>query len=141
MAKPPVRLDHVARLVPPWRTPHLTECRKELSKVVWLTREQLLEKVKSQGRWTAATTCRVCLEAVTRWTGEWDAAPDTVIERDLYNTRAWHESKHRLELRLELWALAELVRRHPEEFAQLCSQFGAPPPDKQRVGLRVVPRR
>lgn len=138
MAKKPVTLDHVARLVPPWRQPHLSECRKELAGLSWLTREQLRDKVNSHGGWTSATTCRVCLDAVSRWNQEWDTAPDAVIERDLYNTRAWAESKHRRELRLELWALAELARRHNDEFKQLCDQYGAPPPAKTRVGLRVL---
>lgn len=99
-----------------------------------------MKKLKSQGRWAIATTCRVCLETAQRWEQGWNTAPDAVVERDLYNTRAWHGSEHRRELRLELWALAELVRRHPEEFAALVEQFGAPPPAKQRIGLRMLPR-
>jgi hypothetical protein len=135
MARSATSLDHIARITPPWRDPVYTECGRALTGRTWLTHGQYAAKRTAQGAWAKTTTCGTCAESAAKWHAPWDEDPAAVIGHDLQS--AW-ENTHRKQLRTELAALGELARRHPQEFAELLAQYGAPAPAAPRRGLRAV---
>ena len=109
-------IEHVQRPLLPWRPPSLTktECGLSIAGPQVITREAFLQKVKEQGKQRAAmSTCMTCFDTALNHP-TWEENPVGCVARD---THRWH-CKDELLCR-ELRALAVLVGRHAEEFAEL----------------------
>jgi hypothetical protein len=121
-------VDHVARQPVPWRTGALlTECGREIDDDTRLIDHgELATRVRDLGQRRAAfSTCMTCWDTARRWSASWDANPAEVMAREVQNV---YYSMGRLGgergdpeplIVRELRALAELVRRHSDEFAEL----------------------
>jgi hypothetical protein len=119
-------LGHVLRAALPWRDRKpLTECGKEPAPgMPVLSLEEFAAKVKAQGQQRSAlTTCMTCWATAARHQATtWAASPVAVIAREASWARTWQPGVVRDDpvarlFRDELLALAELVARHPAEFA------------------------
>jgi hypothetical protein len=112
-------VDHVAQPLLPWREASpLTECGRDVSTVaVVLTREEAVSRFREQGvRRAALSTCMVCLETANRW-ADWDTDPVQAVGRETARAGRFQPTSGQFTLfRDELLALAELYRRHPEEY-------------------------
>lgn len=62
-----------------------------------------------------------CSQASERWPS-WDVDPRKAVEREIIWESAWR-TKRGDRLKDELLALAELARRHSDEFAQIVSRI------------------
>ena len=119
-------VEHVYRPRPPWRADDArTECGRETSDVRQvITRDQLMAKLKEQGKRRAAmSTCMTCLDTATRWP-TWEQDPVQAIFRETYSNyggRQVYGGAPVTQFRDELIALAELVGRHPQEFEVILS--------------------
>lgn len=109
---------------PPWRTERLlTECGKRLDdqgtldgRQVW-SRAEFSAFVRAQGVQRAVIlTCQTCFSTAQRWK-PWAQDPASAMDREASLARANEE--HGDTLRHELLAIADLIERHPEEFAEL----------------------
>lgn len=122
-------VEHVKRPRPPWRADDArTECGKDIADVrLVISRDQLVAKVKDQGRRRAAlSTCMTCLETATRWP-TWEQDPVQAIFRETYSNyggRQVYGGAPISQFRDELVALAELVERHRAEFDGILSSLG-----------------
>lgn len=107
-------VEHIVRAASlPWRPAddRLTECGKSSAGYPSITREEFDKKLRLQGQQRAAmSTCMTCWNTATRWKS-WAVDPVDAMSRECYGMRG-----DRDQLRKELWALAELVDRHREEF-------------------------
>ena len=108
------RLDHVRRPQPPWRVADVTECGLPEDRHPTLSRVELAAKVRRLGVQRAAmTTCMTCLATAQRWP-TFDDDPVEAIGRETHRGRDANPA-----FRDELLAIAALIERHPDEFAQL----------------------
>lgn len=116
----------------PWRDDQLTECGRPVSDVAsWITRDQLVWRVKEHGQQrTAFTVCMTCFSTAQSHGETWETHPSALISRELRrgsdgivyneydrNTRQYVGPLVDL-LSAELHALAELIAEHREEFDQ-----------------------
>ena len=104
--------DHVRRLDLPWRETTMTECGRQLADVAtWITREELVARVKTDGIQRAAySTCMTCLETAKRWPA-WSENPAQALSREL-----GHWGRPDEQTQVELRAIALLIAAHREEF-------------------------
>lgn len=116
-------VDHIVRLRLPWRNAdegEITECGYDASKVKTITRTEFLERIKDLGRQrTAILTCMTCSETVHRWREVWDDDPRTLLGREIEWERggSYRRAGDRGQrLKDELFAIAELIEAHREEF-------------------------
>lgn len=110
------RLDHVRRPQPPWRpAADVTECGLPGDGLPTLSRDQLASRLAQLGaQRTAMTTCMTCLSTARRWP-TFDADPVAALARESHNNADPADTG----LRDELLAIAALIQRHPDEFADL----------------------
>lgn len=110
-------IEHVRRPRLPWRAEEYTrtECGLLLTAAGRvLSREDFIEKVKRLGQQRAAmTTCMTCFNTAQSHP-TWETNPVACLGREVEHWRQKNEI-----FRRELRALAALVARHPEEFAEL----------------------
>lgn len=129
---------HVLRPALPWRAgPVLTECGHlpdDTAPV--LSREEFTGRVKKWGQArTSLNTCMTCWQGVSRhYLVSWETSPIAVMHREAGRAvaRDYPPSAHlgdpvSRQLHLELLALAELARRHQEEFAGIVTGLEAAP--------------
>jgi hypothetical protein len=132
----PETTEHVLRAQLPWRTElQLTECGLSAAgSLAVITADRLHEVIKRIGveraRWQ---TCITCWQTASRHRVDWNQDPVKVMCREAEWARAYGPGQIRnhpaAELfRNELYAIAELVRRYPDEFAGI------------RDGLTEIPR-
>jgi hypothetical protein len=117
-----IPIEHVQRPTPPWRvTSLLTECGLPIANHPIITREALVAKVKKQGQQRAKiTTCQTCWSTAERWWGTWEEDPVKAIGREVEWHGRWGRARElRSSFKEELVAIALLIQRHPEEFAEL----------------------
>ena len=118
-------VDHILRPRLPWRSPDgpaITECGYDASKVKTISRDDFIARTKEYGRQrTALLTCMTCSQASERWS-DWDVDPRKAVGREITWESAWG-ANHGERLKDELRALAELARRHSDEFAQIMSRI------------------
>ena len=141
-------LEHVLRAALPWRDgPWLTECGKHPDAAMpVLSVAEFVAKVKAQGKQRSAmTTCMTCWgTAVAHSVASWDANPVGVMAREVSWARPWRgevrdDPSARL-FRYELIAIAELISRHPDEFAGIVAGLAeAPRLDDARRSRRRRP--
>lgn len=107
------RIDHVRRPDLPWRKLLLTECGLPITGHPAISREVFLKRLKEEGKQrTAMQTCMTCFDTAQRHPC-WSDDPVQAIAREVYT---W---KSKEIFRRELLALAALVERHHEQFAEL----------------------
>lgn len=97
----------------PWRPPEdgLTECGLEVTGRKVITKDELVQKERVQGKTRAAmTTCITCAQTATRYRS-WDQDPVDAVRREVLGMR-----RHEQRFKRELWALAALAAAHPEQF-------------------------
>ncbi len=106
--------EHVQRPPLPWRDDALTECGLPTAEHQTITREQFIQKVKSQGQVRSAmTTCMTCWDTARRHPS-WQQDPVGCISREVHWTRRDNGLFKR-----ELRAIAALISRHREEFDEI----------------------
>lgn len=107
-------VTHVLRPPIPWRSsPPLTECGLPSASHPVMTREEFLRKVKELGqRRTAMIVCMTCYDTALRHPS-WQENPASCLAREVQSH--WRDGRFVRELR----AIAALVARHPDEFAEL----------------------
>lgn len=119
-------LAHVLRAALPWRDgPLLTECGKHPDAAMpVLAVADFVAKVKREGKQRSAmTTCMTCWDTAVRHSvTSWEADPVGVMAREVswartYTPGAVRDDPAARLFRDELVAMAELVSRHPGEFA------------------------
>lgn len=109
-------LEHVARPNLPWRDERVTECGRPTEGHTVITRDELTEKIRKQGKMRAGlSTCMTCATTAPRW-ADWPTAPSEVMRR---HVPQWHgaqgtEATRRLDA--ELRAIAALIEAHRDEF-------------------------
>jgi len=121
-----IRREHLLREgQPPWRQTEglLTECGKPIvgsrddptyNGATVYTRAELAAFIREHGQRRAVLVyCVTCVDAAQRWK-EWAEDPNSCINRESGPYAPTAET-----LRRELFALADLVRLHEEEFDQL----------------------
>lgn len=141
-AMPDAPLSHIARAVLPWRDPadNDTECGKhvaDFAKVITWDEARVL--VKKHGRQRAAfVLCMTCVETTRRHGSRTQFGQVTFTEEPV--ERLSREfGKRRSQTDAELRAMAEIVRRYPDEFADLLAGRVMPIEELRRVrrGQRV----
>lgn len=106
-------IDHVRRPDLPWRRLLITECGLPVAGHPVISREVFLMRLKEEGQQrTAMRTCMTCFETARRHP-IWAEDPVQAIAREV------HTFKSRAAFKRELLALAALVERHRDEFAEL----------------------
>jgi hypothetical protein len=117
-----LRIVHVQRPPLPWRQQRITECGLPVAGHPVISRDEWVAKVKAQGQQRSKlTTCITCWDTADRWPA-WEADPVRAMAREV---ERWH-ALHRVSLiRQELTALAALVERHPDEYAELLEDVTA----------------
>lgn len=120
--RPAEALDHVVRVMLPWRTDSLTECGKQASTVKNISRDELAARIKKHGQQrTAFTVCMTCCDR-TRYAQPWAEEPEAVLEREIRRVQGKPG-----DLRRELLAVAALIDAHRDEFdAYVTGLAGAP---------------
>lgn len=117
-------VDHIIRPLLPWRSSEgaVTECGYDASKVKALTREEFFQREKDLGKQRAAMiTCMTCADTAKRW-GTWETDPCQAMAREIAWERGeWYRARTDRGERLkdELFAAAELIEAHREEFETL----------------------
>lgn len=115
-------LAHIARSVLPWRESedNDTECGKRVSQFAKvITWDEAIALVNKHGRTRAVfLLCVTCVETTRRY-GFRTAAGQTTFAGEPTERLAREFGKRREQTDGELRAMAELVRRYPEEFADL----------------------
>jgi hypothetical protein len=114
-----LQIVHVQRPPLPWRKEHhRTECGLPVAGHPVIGREEFKAKVKREGvRRAQVTTCQTCLDTANRHPS-WEEDPVRAVGREMERWR-WGGPRERNPFRDELLALAALVERHPEEFAEI----------------------
>lgn len=107
--------EHVIRSVIPWRDEGpKTECGLPAGSYPSVTRDEMVEKIRSQGKARASiTSCMTCWQTSGRWPS-WEENPAAVLNREV-SRAAWRPEDNR-EINAELRALAALVAEHQQEF-------------------------
>lgn len=107
-------VTHVRRPAIPWRDDALTECGLPSSGHPVMSREDFIAKVKREGQQRSAmTTCMTCWQTA-RNHPSWQEDPVGCISREVqWNRRDGGQFKR------ELRAIAALISRHADEFAEL----------------------
>jgi hypothetical protein len=117
---PAAPLEHVRRPQPPWRVADVTECGLPGGSYSTLSRDELAAKVARLGKQrTAMTTCMTCLNTAQRWP-PFEDDPVAAMERETYHGRCGDTG-----FRDELVAIATLIERHRDEFADLVAGISA----------------
>ena len=107
-------IEHVLRPPLPWREVNTTECGLPAVGHPALTREDFIAKVTSQGKQRAAlSTCMTCWDTAQRHPS-WNEDPVMCIAREIH----WHR-RDNVRFKRELLAIAALITRHRDEFAEL----------------------
>lgn len=117
----PLTLAHVERPMPPWRDPGLkmTECGLPAAGHPVITREAFAAKVEHLGQQRSMmTTCVTCWNTARRWP-DWAASPVACIQRETHHASRYNFNAGDPDFRRELLAIAELIARHPDEFAAI----------------------
>ena len=125
------RRDHVLRARLPWRDGQvLTECGKLPSPAMTvLSLEELTGRIRRLGKTRVAmTTCIICWNQAITGGASWADDPVKVISREAMWARfsARGDPVART-FRLELYALAELARRHGGELAAILAGLDQAP--------------
>lgn len=114
-----LQIVHVRRPGLPWRQEQSrTECGQVIKgdSANVITRDEFFAKIKREGdRRARYSTCQTCLDTAARWPS-WDQDPVRCLGREgsVHYGRAVNP-----QFKNELLALAMLVERHREEFAEL----------------------
>jgi hypothetical protein len=124
---------HVLRAGFPWRAEHdldspghagvLLECGRDLKPgAPVMTHAEFAVMLKDYGpQRTSLFVCMTCMDTASRHAGiTWDADPVRMIGREIDR---WGRTTG--QFRDELYALGELYRRHPDEFAVIMASFAA----------------
>lgn len=114
-------VEHVLRSPLPWRDKPVSECGIEHPEHS-VTHDELKQRGRQrEQKRSGATICAACLDTARRWPA-FERDPIGRMSRELQTSGARSCRKRRESLlHAELWALAELVRRHREEFDTLLS--------------------
>lgn len=130
---------HVQRPGLPWRKEQsLTECGLPVAGHPVISRADFLVKLKREGERRARySTCQTCLDTASRWPS-WNEDPIRCLYREA--DRRWGSRRPLDPFRTELLALAALVERHPEEFAELLEDIELTVPLPTERAMRRPPR-
>ncbi len=110
--------EHVIRGCLPWRPLEpLTECGLDANQFPSLSLDQMVAKVKRQGKQRAAmSSCMSCWNAAERWRRE-DQTEDllSLVDREISRVR-WNDVPARQRLVVELQGIVALIEAHRDEF-------------------------
>jgi hypothetical protein len=117
-------LDHVLRPQLPWRPDaRVTECGLDADAYPTITRDALIRRAREMGQQrTTVLTCVTCLQTAQNWP-TWEQDPVRSLGRETKNH--WRSSTGPDPFRDELLAIAALIARHPDEFADLLAGIGS----------------
>lgn len=123
MSHPP-EFAHIRRPDLPWRAAQKTECGLPLAAHPVVSLDEAKARIRDLGKVRAAfVLCMTCAETVNRWK-PFDSDPVQAIEREC--SRNYGRTADDL-FRCELLALAELSRRHKEDFDALVESYRTAP--------------
>lgn len=112
-----LEIVHVERPPLPWRDEELTECGLTASNHPTITREELLAKVRREGKQRSQiTTCQTCWNTAQRHP-TWADDPAGRLERELGSS--WGGDTRRPRANRELRAIELLIAAHRAEFDAL----------------------
>ena len=117
-------VDHILRPRLPWRSDDgVTECGYDASKVRAISRGEYIQRRKDVGvTRSAMLTCMTCAQTAERWCS-WEDDPRGAIGREVEWERGrWGEGKRGQRLKDELFAIADLIEQHRDQFDALVSE-------------------